>query len=370
MIGAEHQFSHGVVLTARYMHRSLRRIVEDTGGISPEAALAGVPQQFSITNPNKGLDIFTNPVQVDYVHSNGLPAECGTGNFNVFPLTNSVGQPVTDANGNDAACFAQGTDASTGQIVPVGINGCPATGPCTAAGSVTPDGIPDGFADPIHKYWSMVFEVNKSFSHNWQLRANYTISKVFGNFEGAFRNDNAQSDPGISSLFDFTPGNFGLLGSQFLPGVLNQNRQQVANGYFSYVFDHGMLKNLTLGTGVTVATGTPISELAAHPVYNNAGEVPIGGRGSQGTTPTTGRVDFHGDYVLNLTERMHLRFGVDMFNLGNTKRTLFINQNLDLGLGVANNDFLKPANITGAPISASSGIQSPFNARLFARLEF
>jgi len=370
VIGAEHQFSHGVVLTARYMHRSLRRIVEDTGGISPEAALAGVPQQFSITNPNKGLDIFTNPVQVDYVHSNGLPAECGTGNFNVFPLTNSVGQPVTDANGNDAACFAQGTDASTGQIVPVGINGCPATGPCTAAGSVTPDGIPDGFADPIHKYWSMVFEVNKSFSHNWQLRANYTISKVFGNFEGAFRNDNAQSDPGISSLFDFTPGNFGLLGSQFLPGVLNQNRQQVANGYFSYVFDHGMLKNLTLGTGVTVATGTPISELAAHPVYNNAGEVPIGGRGSQGTTPTTGRVDFHGDYVLNLTERMHLRFGVDMFNLGNTKRTLFINQNLDLGLGVANNDFLKPANITGAPISASSGIQSPFNARLFARLEF
>jgi hypothetical protein len=370
VFGAEHQFSHGLILTARYMHRSLRRIVEDTGGISPEAALAGVPQQFSITNPNKGLDIFTNPVQVDYIHANGLPAACGTGNFNIFPLTNSVGIPQTDANGNDAACFAQGIDASTGKTVPVGINGCPPTGPCTAAGSTVADGIPDGFADPIHKYWSVVFEVNKSFSHNWQLRANYTISKVFGNFEGAFRNDNGQSDPGISSLFDFTPGNFGLLGNQFTPGILSENRQQVANGYFSYVFDHGMLKNLTVGTGITVATGTPISELAAHPVYQNAGEVPIGGRGSQGTTPTTGHVDFHGDYVMSLTERFHLRFGVDLFNIANTKRVLFFNQNLDLGLGVPNNDFLKPANLTGAPISASSGIQSPFNARVFFRLEF
>jgi hypothetical protein len=370
VIGGEHQFSHGVILSARYMHRSLRRIVEDTGGISPEAALAGVPQQFSITNPHKSLDIFTNPVQIDYVHANGLPAACGTGRFNVFPITNSVGLPVTDANGNDAACFAQGTDASTGRIVPVGINGCPTTGPCTAAGSSVPDGIPDGFADPIHRYWSVVIEANKSFSHNWQLRANYTISKVFGNFEGAFRNDNGQSDPGISSLFDFTPGNFNLLGAQFLPGILSENRQQVANGYFSYVFDRGMLKNLTLGTGVSVATGTPISEFAAHPVYNNAGEVPIGGRGSQGTTPTTGHIDFHGDYVMNVTERMHLRFGVDLFNIANTKRILFFNQNLDLGTGTPNNDFLKPANLTGAPISASSGIQSPFNARVFARLEF
>jgi hypothetical protein len=377
VIGGEHQFSHGVIFTARYMHRSLRRIVEDTGGISPEAALAGVPQQFSITNPNKGLDIFTNPVQTDFIATTNaagkitnIPAACGTGNFSVFPLTNSVGVPQTDANGNNAACFAEGIDASTGQTVPVGIDGCPATGACTSAGSTVPDGIPDGFADPIHKYWSVVFEVNKSFSHNWQLRANYTVSKVFGNFEGAFRNDNGQSDPGISSLFDFTPGNFGLLGNQFTPGVLSENRQQVANGYFSYVFDRGMLKNLTLGTGVNIATGTPISELAAHPVYQNAGEVPIGGRGSQGTTPTTGHVDFHGDYLLNLTERFHLRFGVDLFNVANTKRILYFNQNLDLGLGVPNNDFLKPANLTGAPISASTGIQSPFNARLFFRLEF
>lgn len=379
VIGAEHEFSHGVIATARYMHRSLRRIVEDTGGIAPEAANGGVAQQFSITNPSQGLDIFTNPVQTDFVATtdakgnvNNAPAACGgaAASFIAFPITNSLGTPVTDANGNTAACFAQAADPTgnicgkVGCLYPVGKNGV------TQAGSLSPDGIPDGFADPIHKYWAVQFEVNKSFSQNWQLRANYTISKVFGNFEGAFRNDNGQSDPGISSLFDFTPGQFNLLGGQFVPGILNQDRQQVANGYFSYVFSHGMLKNLTLGSGIRIATGTPITELAAHPVYLNAGEVPIAGRGNEGRTPTTGSVDMHGDYVIGIKERLHLRFGFDLFNIANTRRILYFNQNIDLGFGTTNLDFLKPAFVSGTQISSSSGIQSPFNARLFFRLEF
>jgi hypothetical protein len=355
VFGAEHQFSHGIIASVRYAHRSLRRIVEDTGGISPEAALGGVPQQFSITNPSKNLDIFTNPIQFNYKSGNPLPAGCGAGDFNSGQLVDSQGNVVHDANGNDSACFAENAAGES-----LGVNGAP-------AGSVTPDGIPDGFSDPVHKYWSVEFEVNKSFSHNWQLRANYRISKIFGNFEGAFRNDNGQSDPGISSLFDFTPGQFGLLGNQFTPGVLNSDRQQVANGYFSYVFDHGKMKNLTLGTGIRVTTGTPVNELAAHPVYDNAGEVPIGGRGSQGRTQTTGNVDFHGDYVLKVTERAHLRFGVDLFNIANTKRILSIDQNIDLGTGTTNLDFLKPNTLVA---TRGDSIQSPFNARLFFRLEF
>ena len=272
-----------------------------------------------------------------------------------FP-TNSFGAPITDPQGNNGACFS-----ATG----LGVNGQP-------EGSLSPDGIPDGFADPVHKYWAMVIEVNKSFSHNWQLRANYTISKVFGNFEGAFRNDNGQSDPGISSLFDFTEGNFNQLGGQTTPGILNQDRQQVANGYFSYVFDHGKLKNLTLGTGVSVATGTPVTELASHPVYLDSGEIPIGGRGALGRTPTTGTVNFHTDYVWSMSERFHLRFGADLFNVANTKRINFIGSNVDLKFGVPNADFLKPSTVGDTLFVSSlpSGIQAPFNARLFMRLEF
>ena len=374
VMGFEHQFSHGIVVSAKYMHRSLRRIVEDTGGIAPEAANAGITQQFSITNVAKNTDIFTNPVQFDYKSSGPAPAACGTDSFDSGVVKDSQNNVLHDTNGNDSACFAEATTNDLGTI-PVGINGCAVDlmgnsipGKCNQAGSVVPDGIPDGFTDPIHKYWAVVFEVNKSFSHNWQLRANYTISKVFGNFEGAFRNDNGQSDPGISSLFDFTSGNFGQLGGQFTPGVLNQDRQQVANGYFSYVFDHGMLKNLTLGTGVSIQTGTPVTELGSHPIYLNSGEIPIGGRGALGRTPTTGFVNFHADYLWNMTERFKLRFGTDLFNIANTKRILFFNQNDSLQFGVPNGDFLKPTVQTTA--LAADGIQAPFNARIFARIEF
>ncbi|MGA8223688.1 MAG: carboxypeptidase regulatory-like domain-containing protein [Candidatus Acidiferrales bacterium] len=401
VMGYEHEFSHGIILSARYMHRSLRRIVEDTGGIAPEAANAGIPQQFSITNPHKSTDIFTNPVENDFTSAGGAGVVSSTGDFPAgtvipgscfspkvtppapgspipvgdipffnFP-TNSFGNPVTDSQGNNAACFNAGLDVPTQSVVPAGINGCPTTDiSCTPAGSVVPDGIPDGFADPIHKYWAVVIEVNKSFSHNWQLRANYTVSRVFGNFEGAFRNDNGQSDPGISSLFDFTTGNFNQLGGQFTPGLLNQDREQVANGYFSYVFDHGMLKNLTLGSGLNIATGTPITELGSHPVYLNSGEIPIGGRGALGRTPTTGTVNFHADYLWSMTERFHLRFGADLFNIADTKRVEYINETDSLKFGVANADFLKPNNILGTNWYQATGIQAPFNARLFARLEF
>jgi hypothetical protein len=390
VFGAEHQFSHGIVASARFIHRSLRRIVEDSGGPSPEAALAGVVQQFSIANISKNLDIFTNAKPHPYFSSGATPAACGGDHFDSGPLENSFGNPIFDAQGHDAVCFEEVSSPNPGAVfdngayvgnAAIGIGGCqltpfdpisgtggePVPGHCNVAGQVTPDGIPDGFTDPIRKYWAVEFEVNKTFSHNWQLRANYRIAKLFGNFEGAFRNDNGQSDPGISSLFDFTTGQFNQLGNQFLPGVLNTDRQQVANGYFSYVFDHGKLKNLTLGTGTRVTTGTPINEMAAHPVYQNAGEIPIGGRGSQGRTPTTGSVDFHADYVMSIMERMHLRFGADLFNIANTKRILNINQNIDLGFGTQNQDFLKPNTIVA---TRGDTIQSPFNARVFARLEF
>jgi hypothetical protein len=133
VMGFEHQFSHGLVLSARYMHRSLRRIVEDTGGIAPEASPAGVPQQFSIANVGKNTDIFTNPVEFPYHSSSGAPVSCGTGpvgdSFDSGQITDSAGNVLHDVNGNDSACFGQvtaglGTVASPFFAIPVGVNGC------------------------------------------------------------------------------------------------------------------------------------------------------------------------------------------------------------------------------------------------------
>jgi hypothetical protein len=73
-----------------------------------------------------------------------------------------------------------------------------------------------------------------------------------------------------------------------------------------------------------------------------------------------------------MTERFKLRFGADLFNVANTKRIQYLNQNIDLTFGTPNSDFLKPSTIGATTFISSlpSGIQAPFNARLFARIEF
>jgi hypothetical protein len=100
----------------------------------------------------------------------------------------------------------------------------------------------------------------------------------------------------------------------------------------------------------------------------NAGEVPIGGRGAEGRTPTTGTVDFHSEYPIRITEKAQLHIGADLFNIGFAKRVQYVNQDVDLGFGIPNADFLKPANQNG--VFSNDAFQSPFVARLFARFTF
>jgi hypothetical protein len=233
-----------------------------------------------------------------------------------------------------------------------------------------PDGKADGFANPVRIYKAMEFEVNKSFSKNWQLRANYRIAKLFGNYEGLARNDNAQTDPGISSLFDFTQGDFNLLGGQFIPGVLNTDVRHNVNGFVSYTFGNQYMKGLTLGTSVHFQTGTPITPLLAHPVYLSPGENPDGLRGSGGRTPNVGQVDLHADYPIRLTERTRIRLAADLFNLTNQRGQLRVDQNEQVTAGVPNLDFLKPTDGTVPGIHQAAGFQRPFYARFGVKFEF
>jgi hypothetical protein len=330
--GIEHEFPHGILVSLRYQQRHLRRIVEDTSAVSPEAALIGVVQQFQITNPSPTLDIFNNTNEIINPPAGTACAFSGT-NVNPFNgATNSV--CVTNTN----------------------------------AGFPGSDGQPDGFAQPVRIYKAVEFEVTKAFSRGWQMRTNYRWSTLAGNYEGAFRNDNGQSDPGISSLFDFTPGKLGLLGDQFAIGFLNTDRRHILNNFVSYTFQSGFMKNLTLGTGVRIETGVPINRLRAHPVYQNGGEVPFGGRGALGRTPTAGYGDVHADYSRKVGERSTLHFGADLFNIANQKTQLRIDQFFDASLNVPNADFKAP--VGNGNTGVSPAYQRPFNARLFAKWEF
>jgi len=336
--GYERDFGHGIVFSARYLDRRLRRVVEDMGGVSPEAADFGAPftQIFLIGNPSRNLDLFTNEPKPT-VQANG--AACPSGNVS-----------NTDANGFP---FATGLQACWGTNLS-GVNGLD-------AGSPVADGIPDGFADPVRNYQAVEIELNKSFSSGWLMRANYRVARLNGNYEGAFRNDNGQTDPSISSLFDFTTGQLGLLGDQFAIGPLNTDRRHVVNGFFSYTFDKTRVKGLTLGTGIRVQNGTPVSEFGNHPAYGNAGEVPVGGRGKLGRTPVSGQADLHAEYARKLTERYSLRMGADLFNVADIQPVTAFDQNRDLSF--------QPTN-SNTDFRSIVAYQRPFYARFAVKLQF
>jgi hypothetical protein len=234
------------------------------------------------------------------------------------------------------------------------------------------DGKPDSYPDPRREYQAIEIEVNKAMSHNWALIANWRISRLRGNFEGAFRNDNGQNDPGISSLYDLTNGGLGTLGFQLTPGPLNADRLHVVNVYPTYIFDKGILKGLVVTPGVRIQSGVPLTTLAAQEDYGNYGEVPVFGRGDLGRSPVIGTVDVHLDYPWKISENKSIHFSIDMMNIANTTRNLLINQYVDLDFGVLNSDFKAPGagQQLGTAQNLVAGFQAPFSARFHVSFNF
>jgi hypothetical protein len=348
IIGADFQLPRNFVLSVRYQFRNLKRVVEDMAVLSPEAALAGISQTYFIGNPSSHLDAATNLAEFVFPLGGTPPAGC-TSTFAAEIANPATGVPISNV------CFGTaGIDPITGASVNV------------------PDGLPDGFPDPVRKYKAFVFELNKRFADNWQLLSNFRIASLRGNYEGHLRNDNGQTDPGISSLFDFTEGQFNLLGDQFAVGPLNTDRRFDSNIYGSYSFSRGrtgfggrFLNGLNLGLGFHMESGIPISDFLPHPVYLNAGEVPVGGRGSLGRTPFYTQLDLHADYPWVINERARVNLIADFFNVTNNRRLRLPDMFRQLDNGVNNPDFLQPS-----IINLNAGFHLPFYTRLGVRFEF
>ncbi len=221
--------------------------------------------------------------------------------------------------------------------------------------------LPGTYPNVARKYQAVEFEVNKNFGNNWQLHSNFRIGSLRGNYEGAFRNDNSQSDPGISSLFDLTSGDLGLLGQQLGLGPLNTDRRYVLNVEPSYVIPNGKVKGLVLGANLNVESGIPLTELAAQQVYGNPGEVPLFGRGNLGRSPVVGTIDGHLEYPIRLGEGKQLKLQFDAFNIANTKRVIQTTQQVDLGFGQLNADFTNKIPLSFVP---------PFSARAAVMFTF
>jgi hypothetical protein len=366
VLGIQREITTGNVIEARYSDRRLGRIVEDIGSQSPEGSNIDNFYNGGIANVTAATDISVNEHEVTYTPAQWAAANPGsaTPGASTAPGTN----PDTDYVAPVAGC-TYGNDAmvANGDFF-YNYAGQPYNGACitnldTAAGG-NPDGKPDGFANPIRRYQELVLIYTRNLSHHWQGRANYRYAKLWGNYEGLFRNDNGQSDPGISSLFDFTNGALGLLGDQTKPGFLNTDRRNVFNLDFAYTIGKdsaglSALNKMTTSMNIRAAEGNPLSAYASHPIYQNTGEVPIGGRGTKGNLPPTYTFDWHVDYPVQVQERYTLKLAFDTFNIFNVQKMTGKNQNLDLSPGAPSPDYGRP-----------TGFQSPFYARASVRLEF
>jgi hypothetical protein len=239
------------------------------------------------------------------------------------------------------------------------------------------------FDDPVHKYNSLEFMLNRRGA-NWSTMSSYRFSRLRGNFEGFFRDDNGQSDPAISSLYDFPTndpsyapfyaslqaGDIRFLGDK--NGILPLDRPHQVKLYGNYAWTSG----LNVGAGVNLSSGRPFTPFAANPNYGSDGEIPTAARGSGIQTidgflkrsPFESQVDLQASYAIRTGGERRVTFLADVFNLFNQRRVLYYSQNTQLDNNVPNPDYGKPVdtNLSGNP----PRFQTPFNMRVGVRFEF
>ncbi|MEP6912558.1 MAG: hypothetical protein ABI923_07375, partial [bacterium] len=225
-------------------------------------------------------------------------------------------------------------------------------------------------------YRALEFTATKRFTNNYQFIASYVFSSLTGNYEGLFRNDNGQSDPNITSLFDLPSLLTNLYGR--LPN--DRPHQFKFNGSYRTPF------NLLVSGNFYAQSGRPFDQLIPHPVYgNNEGfgvprgtaivpntglTVPGGSGGVENAigsnrTPFTMNLDLGAHYPIKFGEKRELRLGVDWFNVFNHQRAVTLDQT-----------FLINSGITGVPPISNpfygSGLifQYPSSLRLGAKFQF
>jgi hypothetical protein len=202
-------------------------------------------------------------------------------------------------------------------------------------------------------YRALEFTATKRFANNYQFIASYVYSSLIGNYEGLFRNDNGQSDPNITSLFDLVSLLKGMYGR--LPN--DRPHQLKFDGSYRTPF------KLNIGGSFRAQSGIPFNALVPHPVYGNNEGFCVNGpflnvcnpRGTaivptvtatqtgfpnvvdsigDNRTPTTFNLDLNAYYPISFGEKRELRFQADWFNVFNSQRAVRLDETFKINSGI------------------------------------
>jgi hypothetical protein len=237
----------------------------------------------------------------------------------------SQGSVIEDGSFDDGNCyfiFNPGESTIPGIVSLLEDLGClngedqPTSADLMAAGDI--------FGRARRYYRALEFTATKRFSNNYQFVASYVYSSLIGNYEGLFRNDNGQSDPNITSLFDLPSLLNGLYGR--LPN--DRPHQFKFNGSYQTPF------KLVISGNFYAQSGIPFNALVPHPVYGDNEGFCIPGLSCvpRGTainpitgsrrTPFTWNLDLGAYYPIKFDEKRELRFTVDWFNVTNNQKAI------------------------------------------------
>jgi hypothetical protein len=237
LLGYSHGIGSNMGFDVRYIHRELDNVIED---------FSYIPQE-SIANFAWGPAIWVGPFDPYPEFTPALFGEYVLANVSKNSWQASIVQALRNGQTEIAAQWADGT-------------------------------IPD-FSEPTRDYDAIELVFNKRMSQNWLMYVAYRYGRLYGNYEGLYRNDNGQQDPNITSLYDFpdTP----LSSGQFINGRLNTDVKHNLNLFGTYAFPFG----LDLGGAVRFSSGVPRFPLLTHP--NGAYSIPGVGEVA-GTAPVYG----------------------------------------------------------------------------------
>ena len=240
------------------------------------------------------------------------------------------------------------------------------------------------FEKPVHKYNAVELTMDRRFSDNWSLLGSYRWSRLHGSYEGFFREDNGQSDPALTSLYDYPTndptytsigGPLGYQGDIRFLGALGEGPLPLDRPHQLKIFgNRAWDMGLSVGIGLTGTSGKPLTALAAHPTYGNDSEIPLTPRGEgfetvdgfRTRTPAEWQVDMQASYSLPLGGARRVTLVADAFNLFNIRKPIDYNAAVEQEFGVPNPDF---GTITSQNVSGQM-YQTPFQLRLGARFEF
>jgi len=176
------------------------------------------------------------------------------------------------------------------------------------------------FTKPTRNYDAWTFRVQKRFAKNWVLTANYTYSRLIGNYDGFVDRNTGAINLGASTQYDIPE----LVRNSFGPLFNNVPHAVKLDGFYS--FDLKEAGRLTLGTSFRFQSGAPINVMADNNRYAGAYLIQVLPRGSGGRIQPSYAWNASIGYAYPLPGELELEFNARLINITNAKATFRVDE--------------------------------------------